>query len=267
MKKIFAILISATLLSCTDFIAEVDRQDDWEVLESNNIVLHYRPWGYSNSPSPTTEEAMFIINNQNFYYQAIQDSINRQFSDKVLIYLYNMDEAKELIGTNGGGHAIPKFNTFYYTFIVGMKDFTDMYGVENPFLGAHELAHVITHRTLGYPATKMMSEGYAVWLDGSYGRYAIEDIMKHYLENEPQKVLTPDQLLNESTSDESIYYPNCGIFTKFLVHTYGLEKINKLFVSTRENFKNDFKNITGTDWGVMVSEYSDYLFNKQTISS
>ncbi len=248
-----------TLCSCTNFIAEIDHQNDWEVLVSGNVILHYRPWDYSQSPSPTAEEAMFILNNQNFYYQAIQDSINRQFNDRVLIYLYNMDEAKELIGTSGGGHAIPKFNTFYYTFLVGMKDFTDMYGVENPFLGAHELAHVITHRTLGYPATKLMSEGYAVWLDGSYGRYAIEDIIRYYRDKEPQKVLTPDQLLNEIISDESIYYPNCGLFTKFLVHTYGLENINKLFVSPRENYKKDFTNMTGIDWGVMESVYLDYV--------
>ncbi len=262
MKKLTYILFAIVLtplFSCTDFIAEVEHQNEWEVLESESIVLHYRPWGFSQSPSPTSEEALFMLNNQNFYYQAIQDSINRRFNDKILIYLYNMDEAEELIGTVGGGHAIPKFNTFYYTFLVGMQDFTDKYGIQNPFLGAHEMAHVITHRTLGYPGTKLMSEGYAVWLDGSYGRYAIEDIMRHYCSNEPQKVLTPDQLLNESTSDESIFYPNCGLFIKFLTHNYGLENINKLFQSTQENFKDEFTLLTGANWEAMANEYENYL--------
>ncbi len=261
MKKLLLIIVAAALFSCTDFIAVIDHQQDWEVLESEKVILHYRPWGYSQSPSPTTEEALFILNNQILYYQAIQDSINRQFSDRVLVYLYNKDEGKELIGTNGGGHAIPKFNTFYYTFLEGMKNFTDMYGVENPFIGAHEMVHVITHRTLGYPTTRLMSEGYAVWLDGSYSRYAIEDIMRHYRNNEPNKVLTPDQLLLESTSDESIYYPNSGLFTRFLVHTYGLENINSLFISTREGFKDDFMTLSGVNWKDMVSEYSSYMKN------
>ena len=261
MRKLYAILFSLSLSSCTDFIAEIDHQNNWEVLESEKVILHYRPWDYSQSPSPTTEEAMFILSNQNFYYQAIQDSINRPFNDKVLVYLYNKDEAKELIGTNGGGHAIPKFNTFYYTVLVGMNDFTDMYGVVNPYVGAHELVHVITHRTLRYPGTKLMSEGYAVWLDGSYSRYAIEDIVRHYHNNEPEKVLTPDQLLFESTSDESIFYPNSGLFTKFLVHTYGLEKINKLFTSTQEHFRDDFLNTTGITWEDMAKEYRLYIEN------
>jgi hypothetical protein len=261
MRKLFIILISILLFSCTDFIAEIDHQQEWEILESENVILHYRPWDYTQSTSPTPEEAMFILNNQDVYYQAIQDSINRQFSDKVLVYLYNKDEAKELIGTNGGGHAIPKFNTFYYTFLVGMNDFTDMYGVVNPYVGAHELVHVITHRTLGYPQTKLMSEGYAVWLDGSYSRYLIEDIIVHYRNNETEKILTPDQLLFESTSDESIFYPNSGLFTKFLVHSYGLEEINKLFTSTQDRFKNDFTVLIGVSWEEMVTEYSLYIEN------
>ncbi|MFO8022217.1 MAG: hypothetical protein R6U65_07110 [Perlabentimonas sp.] len=261
MKKIILISATALFFSCTDFVADVDHQNEWEVLESEKVVLHYRPWNFSQSPSPTANEAMAILNNQDLYYQAIQDSIKRHYNNRVLIYLYNKDEANNLIGTNAGGHAIPKFNTFYYTFLVGMNDFTDMYGVGNPYVGAHELVHVITHQTLGYPEIKLMSEGYAVWLDGSYGRYPIVDIMKHYRENEPNKVLTPNQLLYESTTDESIYYPNSGLFTKFLVHTYGLENINKLFIAPRDYFKEEFKTLTGVSWEEMVCEYSEYVKN------
>ena len=264
MKKLLISIILLLLtgqIACTDFIAKVNRQNDWEIIKSNNVVLHYRPVGFSQSSSPTSEEAKKILQNQNIYYKLIPDSISQPFNDRVIIYLYNKDEARDLIGTNNGGHAIPKFNTFYYTFIVGMRQFTDTYGIENPFIGAHEMVHIITHRTLGYPGTRFMSEGYAVWLDGSYGRYPIESIIRHYRDEQSEKILTPDQLLIESTLDESIFYPNSGLFTRFLVHTYGLVNINKLFTTSRDHFKDTFKRLTGVNWQTMSDEYHKYLVN------
>ncbi|MDZ7797732.1 MAG: hypothetical protein U5N56_12130 [Candidatus Marinimicrobia bacterium] len=175
MIFIHQLIMVLLLTSCTDFIAQVDLQKEWQVLGSGNIVLHYRSPDFGGGSSPEDEEARFIAANQNYYYQAIQDSIQKDFTGKVLIYLYNQDEALEHIGTSGGGHALPKVNTFYYAFIPGQNERRDKYGIENPFVGAHEMVHVITHRALGYPGTKLMSEGYAVWLDGSYGGHSIRD--------------------------------------------------------------------------------------------
>lgn len=248
-------------LSCTDFIADINPQNEWNVIETDKIVLHYRPQNYSSAPSPTGNEANDILLNQVFYYQSIKDSIQREFDDKILIYLFNRDEAKSLIGTNGGGHSLPKYNTYYYTFITGLPEYRDQYGKVNPFVGAHELAHIISHRTLGYPGTKLMSEGYAVWLDGGYARNLIDDIIRSYKRKAPNKILTPDQLLLETVNNESIYYPNCGVFIRFLVHTYGIEISNKLFTSQKENFKYDFSKYTGKNWNEMCEQYARYVEN------
>ena len=254
-------LIILLLSSCANFIVDIDLQDEWIVAESGKIVLHYRPQNFSSVQSPALEQAQTILHNQNYYYQVIQDSIKRRFNDKVLVYLFNKDEAKRLIGTNTGGHAIPRFNTYYYTFLTDMPGYTDQYGIENPFLGAHELVHVITHRSIGYPGTKLMSEGYAVWLDGTYARYSISDIICTYRDNAPNKILTPDQLLSEATDDESVFYPNSGVLVRFLVQTYGIEKINSLFTLPEEKFKKEFTRQTGSSWETMCAEYEEYIKN------
>mgnify|MGYP006896934607 FL=1 len=252
-------LVACCLASCTEFISQVDRQEDWRVKKSGDIVLYHRPPGHGSAPSPDNQQVQFILNNQNTYYGAIQDSLDIDFNDRVLIYLYNEDEADDLIGTSSGGHSIPKYNTFYYTFMTSVKEMTDNFGIENPVIGAHELVHVITHRALGYPGTRLMSEGYAVWLDGTYGGYAVDSIIVKYREEEPAKIMSPDQLLQESITRESVYYPNCGLLTRFLVHRYGVEKINQLFTTGRKNFKEQFNELTATSWSEMSREYGSFI--------
>lgn len=256
------LLVSAFVLSlhaCTDFIATEDLQDEWQMVESDTIVLHYRPASFSEAPSPTADEAIFMLQNQELYYRAICDSIGRDFSDRVMIYLFNQDEAEQHIGAQSGGHSIPKFNTVYFSFFHHSREYIDQYDIENMFLGAHELVHVITHQVLGYPGTKLMSESYANWLDGSYARYHISDIVASYRDHEPEKLMTPDDLLEKTETVEQVYYPNAGVFTGFLVKEYGVERINDLFTSGKEQFASDFEKVCNEDWSEMGEKYSRYL--------
>jgi hypothetical protein len=140
-------------------------------------------------------------------------------------------------------------------------DYTDHYGIKNPYLGAHEMVHVISQHILGTPGTKMMSEGYAVWIDGSYARHDIEQIIKHYRDHEEEKILSPDQLLKEVSTEESIYYPNTGLFLRFLANTYGVEMCNKLFTITHEKFVKKFEKLSGISWDEMNGHYNEYLKN------
>jgi len=260
MRKIFGILSFAILLSaCTEFFAELDSNTDWKIYENGPIKLYYKKQGSSGVPSPTAEDVESITENQKHYYQAIQDSIQKSFNEPVLIYLYNKDQAEEAIGTSGGGLSQSKYMTIYYTFIHDIAPYTDKFGIVNPYVGAHEMVHIITHNVLGHPGTKMMREGYAVWLDGSYGRKDINYYLQKFKKEYPEYVLTPTQLLNESIKDEMIYYPNAGILTRYWVRTYGVKKINRLFSTGKDEFKEQFKDITGTSWDKMETEYSSYL--------
>jgi hypothetical protein len=237
----------------------MDADKKWELKENGPVKLYYKKTGASGIPSPSTEQVRAILDNQKYYYRVIQDSIQKTFDESVLIYLYNKDQAKEAIGTSGGGLSQSRFMTIYYTFIHDVKPYTDHYGIENPFVGAHEMAHIITHNVLGNPGTKMISEGYAVWLDGSYGRKNINYYIRKFKTEYPEYVMTPTQLLNESIEDEMIYYPNAGVLIRYWVNQFGIEKINRLFSASRENFKEKFEKITGTSWDEMESRYSSHL--------
>ena len=258
MKSV-QILVPFMLLffSCTEFIAEPDLDENWQLTENGPIKLYTRPAGASDAPSPNQQQINAILENQLFYYYAIQVGIQRTFEDPVLIYLYNRDQAKEAIGTSGGGLAQPRSLTLYYTFIHDIAPYTDQYGIECPYIGAHELVHVITHQTLGHPGTRLMSEGYAVWLDGSYARRDIEDHMAEFQQH-PDYLLSPSQLLNETVETESIYYPNAGMWVRFVAETYGIETLNQLFTVSRDCFIETFETIN-VSWSRMQSDYDQYL--------
>ncbi len=261
MKVILFLLTMILFVSCTDFIADLDREEDWRTASSGSVSVYYRPQNATAAPSPTAAQAQKIAENQAFYARVIQDSIQRQYEDDVLIYLYNTDEAEERIGTAGGGHSAPRYLAVYYTFIHNIAPYTDQYGVENPFVGAHELVHVITHHLLGNPGTKLLSEGYAVWLDGSYGRRDIDELIRVYRDDfsDYDFVLTPSELLSESVEIEKVYYPNAGVFTRFLVREFGIETVNSLFGAEPENFKREFEKRTGMDWHSLSKAYQDYI--------
>lgn len=260
MKNIIGLLSLVLLFSgCTEFVAELDADKDWKLSENDIIKLYTKKQGVSESPSPVAYQVQSILDNQKYYYRAIQDSINQSFSEPVLIYLYNKDQAKEAIGTSGGGLSQSRYMTIYYTFIHDIEPYTDQYGIENPFVGAHEMVHIITHNLLGNPGTKLMSEGYAVWLDGSYGRKDINYYIRKFKTEYPEYVMTPTQLLNESFEDEMIYYPNAGVLIRYWVRQFGVEKMNRLFSVSRENLKEKFEKITETSWDEMESHYSNYL--------
>ena len=260
MKKIIGLLLFVLLFSgCTEFIAELDADKNWKLTENDIIKLYTKKQGVSESPSPDAYQVQSILDNQKYYYRAIQDSINKPFSERVLIYLYNKNQAKEAIGTTGGGLSQSRYMTIYYTFIHDIEPYTDQYGIENPFVGAHEMTHIITHNLLGNPGTKLMSEGYAVWLDGSYGRKNINYYIRKFKTEYPEYVMTPTQLLNESFEDEMIYYPNAGVLIRYWVRQFSVVKINRLFSVSRENFEEKFEKITETSWDEMESHYSNYL--------
>lgn len=246
-------------VACTDIFMASDPQADWLLLESDAIILHYRPPAWSAAPSPTPGEAQAILEHQTLYHRAIQDSINRTYNDRVSIYLFNEDEAELHTGAPRGGHAIPKLHAIYVSFFHHERNYTDKYGVKGPYIGAHELVHVITHQTLGYAGTKLMSEGYANWLDGSYARYDIGDIIRAFRRDHPERLMTPEELLYDTGREDFIYYPNAGVFTSFLVRTYGVELVNRLFTSHKDAFTTDLEYLAGDAWNEMNDRYARYI--------
>ncbi len=256
-------LLSLFCFGCTEFISSVDLDSDWEIKQMHNIVLHYRPENHTQQTSPNIEQVHDILSNQNRYYQEIKDTLNLDFAGTVLIYLYNKDEARQKIGTAGGGHTVTEFQTIYYTWF-GFS-FQDIDGTPT-FMGRHELVHILTHQALGKPGTQLMSEGYAVALAGGYGIYQRSDsslackTLEMWLTDywQTEDWLTPQDLLEKKDRPEKSYYPQAGWLIKFLLNEYGALVINQLFTTPREEFKKELEKVTGDSFKAMSSAYQLY---------
>jgi hypothetical protein len=261
---IIIIALMAGLSACTDFFARVDKQNDWLVSEQEQIVLHTRPANFSFTESPNQSDLDLLLHNQNYYIQMICDTLGVEFNEMVLIYLFNSDEALDAIGTQTGGHAIPDRSAIYYSFV--KPAYTDIRGMLT-YMGAHEMVHIITHRLLGKPFSKMMSEGYATAIDGAFGLKfsGSENLMakpvsqwmnEHFANN---LVLTPDQLLFDTDQSESVYYPNAAFFISYLWQRFGVETINHLFLTPSNHFKNRFRQITGLSFDLVANDYLEFV--------
>lgn len=264
-KKIFILLL--LVAGCTEFLVEIDDNEDWLVNESGNFVIHYRAPEFGFGESPTNEIISIIGENQNHYLNIINDTLGINYGEKVLIYLFNKQEADEKIGTSGGGHSIPVYNAYYYTYS-GLA-FTDRF-TDTAYIGSHELVHVVTHKLLGAPGTKMLSEGYAVALDGGYAltgsgdgsvvRKSIDAWMNEF--GDSGNILSPGTLLNNDDLPENIYYPNAGSFISYLFDRFGSEKINSLFTVEKDNFKEKFNSKLNVNFNIAAEDYLEYCNNR-----
>ncbi|MBS4014599.1 MAG: hypothetical protein KGZ97_12730 [Bacteroidetes bacterium] len=266
-KKISILYILTFLIisGCTDFFASLDKHKDWEVNEAGNIILHTRPQDFSNSQSPDENTIFTILKNQNFYYYLIRDSLKLGYSEKVLIYLFNHDEALEAIGTNTGGYSMSERSTIYYTYL--LASYVDVYN-RNAYIGCHEMAHLLTHRSLGNNYTRMMNDGYAVAISGSFGRTydeieervvarTINEWMQFHSNN--NNILTPEQLLNEPERPDDVFCPNAGAFISYLWQNYDIENVNKLFNVSSDEIISLFPTQFGKTFDEISDDYMKYL--------
>lgn len=266
-RQLYIVLIIASLLipsGCGDLLMDINADNEWVVRSSGNIILHYRPARH-RFVLPLTESAVeTILENKNYYYNFIRDTLNIKFSDNILIYLYRYDEAFQKTDGRGRGVAIPgtlSYHWIYHGYPILHPDGREVYAG-----GAHEIVHVITHQALGGAGTIALSEGYAVALDGRSmnteiyeggRRYTtLIESMKEFYTND--SVLMPGYLIDNWEFTRS-HYTNAGVFTMFLFETYGIETANRLFPVPRNRFRQNFLELTGTTFEAMEQQYLEYL--------
>ncbi len=271
-------VLQLLLPSCTQLFMWPDMDGDWEVVESERIVLHYRPQGYTAIVSPDRVKAEEMLVEQELAYTAILDRLKLQFSDRINIYLYNEDEALEKIGTSGGGHAITEYNSFYYTYWDRDIFLNEAPGISH-YMGAHELVHVITHQAVGLPGNRVLSEGLAVAVDGVYG--VMEDVngkleripipvwVRHWksgMGGAHRKLVSPRELFQGQYSlSEDVFYTQSGAFTLFLLEKYGdgdersLREVCRLLTVPPDEISASLKKLTGYDLDQIQAPYMEYL--------
>jgi len=251
-------------IGCGDFLLDVYTDRDWTVRLSGNIILHYRPANHPHTLGLSEKEINTILDNKDFYYNQILDTLNITFSDNILIYLVDRNEAIEITGERvSGGVSVPKHLTYYWLYpgytVIHPSGRTSYAG------GAHEIVHVITHQALGIPGTMLLNEGYAVAIDGTskeivreegvYRHKSLLESMGGYYKS--GSVLKPGLIL-EQWERNNLYYANAGFFTMFLFETYGIEITNQLFPVPESKFRQRFFELTGVTFEEMEQLYLDY---------
>ncbi|OFY21659.1 MAG: hypothetical protein A2W98_03260 [Bacteroidetes bacterium GWF2_33_38] len=256
MKKIsvlFLLLLFVLVSNSSIF------KKEWVITKKENIILFTRPENYTSSPSPTLEIINEILEESIYCVNEINKELKVNYTAKVKIYLYNFDEAKEQIGTNGGGGAIPSKRSIYYTYFEIPR--INIERNRTFRIGLHEFVHIISFNEIGDSKTLLFTEGYANAISGTYSAKEIED--KYYYMPildfiNAENLQKPTDLLNAQKIIEGKFYPQSGFFLQWLFKIYGVDKVNKLFVLKRDGFEKEFEKVTGDTFGNMEEKYLSY---------
>ena len=236
------------------------RQSEWTKTIDGNFVVYTRPFKYSNSPSPDSIAINNLFNEAKYCVDEVNNKLKTNFSKKVKIFMFNHDEAQSIIGTNSGGFAV--FRAIYYTYSV--NPLKDLKRNRNFQIGPHEFVHIVADYCLGKGKTNLFQEGYANAIDGTYGStIAIVDstFIATPIETSinSKNILKPYSLLKENKyCDEGVFYPQSGFFINWLIKTYQIEKVNKLYTVKSKKFEREFKGITGDSFSEMEIKYLAY---------
>ncbi len=259
-QTLFIILLSIILVSW-----KADLKGPWIRTENGNIILYTRPLHFTKTTSPDSITIQQIIQEQNHAIEYINYRLKTHFDAKVEIFLFNYDEAKEKIGTNGGGFASLRKSKkqIYFTF--------SSEPIFNPskhvfeYVGSHEMVHIITTSQLGRFKTSFFGEGYSNAIDGNYGSKMLENVLSRYNIDSSLaniilngKLLSPSELLYNNTLQPRLYYPQVGCLLNWLFDTYGAEKINKLYGLKRRKIENASFEVTGVRFDDMEKQYLNY---------
>lgn len=258
MKRTFFLLI--VLISLSSWKA--DTTGPWVKTKGERIILYTRPLNYSDSNSPDSLTIQKIIKEQEWVIDYINSSIATNFKLNVRIYLYNLDEAKEKIGTDGGGFVSSSkmFPKMYFTF--RNQPIFDPIRNKNVYVGIHEMVHVVTRNQLGRVRSAFFGEGYANAIDGCYGSKVLDDqLVFRRIDStilrikEHGNLLSPHDLLYDSNIPAREFYPQIGCLVEWMFDTYGVESINELYSVNRYKIENEFTRVTGDTFDEMTGKY------------
>jgi len=233
---------------------KADVTGPWIVTSGGNIILYSRPHNYSKSNSPDSITIRQILNEQNHAIEYINRVLLTNYNSKVQIFLYNLDEAKDKIGTNAGGFVSLNKSQIFFPYFENPNKYVSQGTFV--YLGIHEMVHIITKKKVGFPKSRLFGEGFANAIDGTYGRASIYDLMKEHVKN--GNIIKPLDLLEKPNIPDIIFYPQSGVFIKWLFDNYGIANAKRLYKVKRTKFVKKFKKVTGDDFDSMTDKYLKY---------
>jgi hypothetical protein len=261
MKQTVIVILVLFILSSW----KADLKGPWIRTDGKRIILYTRPLNYSKTESPDSISIRKIIQEQEHAIDYINDRLKTDFQSKVEIFLYNLDEAKEKIGTNGGGFANLNKSKRQIYFTYRSEPMFNTIKNTLEYVGVHEMVHVITINKLGSLNTSFFGEGYSNALDGNCGSQ-MQGNRLAWCRNDSTlvkimkmgKLLKPSDLLYNENIPVREFYPQVGCLVNWLFETYGVDKINKLYSLKREEIEVGFLKATGERFEEMEKRYMKY---------
>jgi hypothetical protein len=128
------------------------------------------------------------------------------------------------------------------------------------YLGKHELVHFIMGSYYGFCQNKLFLEGFTNAIDGIFQGRRIEDACITL--KKANKTNTLGQLWDNSNEIEEVsFYPQSGIFIKWLIQEYGIEKSKKLYgMGIREEYpKEKMQEILGISFEDLSKRYENQI--------
>ena len=262
-------LVLLVILLFTFSSGKVDQKGPWIISKGQRVVLYTRPIHYSMSDSPDSLTIQKILKEQEDAIEYINQRLNTDFQSNVKIFLYNLDEAKEELGTDSGGSArsggFKRHIYFTYNRNPLFNTITDQYD----YLGVHEMVHIIAENQFGRRTTRFFGEGYANALAGNYGSEKQGDrLVLRRNDSTLARIIALDQFIKPSDliDNDSLparkYYPQIGCLINWMLETHGDEKINRLYNSRRTEIRTRFQNVTGVSFEDMEKAYIEYCSTK-----
>ncbi len=195
---------------------------------------------YYNKNSVAEKDILKISETQEKAYFKITEKLGlEKHKEKINYFLYNTEEEKtEFMGDDGFAQAIWHDFSIHIIYTENIKP-----------IGEHEDTHLLT-LSWGV-ATGFFQEGLAeymsgcIWKNENGEKKSAEDfIKKAYKEklNNSIENFFSHFFWNETIEGKwGYYYPLAGVFTKFLIEKFGLEKYREFYKSI--NRKNSSKEI------------------------
>jgi hypothetical protein len=255
-NMIIVSLIALILLSSF----KPDLREPWIRTSGKQVTVYSRPLKYSATESPDSTTIRKIIQEQEDIILLINKKLGTDFKEKVNLYLFNIDEAKEKIGTNGGGSCDSQKQNIYFTFYD--KPIFNTIRNCDEYVGVHEMVHMVANNELGGLRSAFFAEGYSNAIDGNYGSVKEEDhLVRRRIEATVKNLRkngifhTPTELLNNHQIPAREFYPEIGYLMNWLFETYGTDKINRLYATGGEKTIRKFPQVTGDSFSDMEKKY------------
>ncbi len=199
-----------------------------------------------------TKKDVELLGLEHFYYmQDIEQKTKLSTPDNLITYIFkDANQKGALFGSKAANVAKPWMNQI----------FLDYNSAENTL--EHELTHIYAAQIGGTPFkiadsfNMAMLEGYAMAIEDNYSGYDI-----HYmalLAKESGYIFNIPELFsrfNFFKQTSSLSYITAGSFVKYLIETYGIEKVNSLYQDL------DFNKYLAKNLTELSGEYVKFLEN------